>query len=276
MKRNSMRMGRMLCLVFVFCMLFSLCVTATDSYAVGEVLYHQNFDGIGNLRCTGIRMGTVSSESTKLKTDGEALRIDTYDDRRNYALLPEIPWTDDYTVEFTFSFQEVRARNGYLAFLLTCWGDEPSNITGLVFRANGTIDDFAPLSEDVKAAIAAGEEPIHVTIPVENGILYEVTVEVGDAVDTVKRSSLKRIPEGNRGFGIRNTSAAIQEVFVVNGTGYTAKTGDFAEASWSDDPTNQELTGSPDTGDSVGLAAAMTASLLGTLLAKRTKRNHRI
>ncbi len=276
MKRNSMRMGRMLCLVFVFCMLFSVCVTATDSYAVGEVLYHQSFDGIGSLRSTGIRMGTVSSDSTRLRTDGEALRIDTYDDRRNYALLPEIPWTDDYTVEFTFSFQDVRARNGYLAFLLTCWGDEPSNITGLVFRAGGTIDDFAPLSEEVQTAIAAGTEPIHVTIPVENGILYEVTVAVGDAEDTVKRSSLKRIPEGNRGFGIRNTSAAIEEIYVVNGTGYTAKTGDFAEASWSDDPANQELTGSPDTGDSAGFAVAMTASLIGTLLAKRTKKNHRI
>ncbi len=276
MRKNSMRMGRMLCLVFVFCMLFSLCAAATDTYTVGEVLYHQDFAGIGSLRSTGIREGTASSHSARLKTDGESLRIDTYDDRRNYALLPEIPWTDDYTVEFTFSFKDVRARNGYIAFLLTCWGDEPSNITGLVFRASGAIDDFEPLSEEVKNAIAAGTEPIHVTIPVENGILYEVTVEVGDVEDTVKRSSLKRIPEGNRGFGVRNTSAAIQEVFVVNGTGYTAKTGGFAEASWSDDPANQELTGSPDTGDSAGFAVVMTASLITALLAKRTKRNHRI
>ncbi len=275
MRNKAVRKGRTICLLLIFCMVFGLSAAAVP-VETGEVLYHQDFAGIGNLRCTGIRLGTDSSTSTRLKTDGDALLFTTYDDLRNYAILPTIPWTEDYTIEFTFRFEDVRARNGYLAFLLTCWGEEPSNITGLLIRANGSIDDFAPLSEEMKSIIQEGDTPIHVTIPVENGILYEVTVSAGEETDTVKRTSLKRIPEGNRGFGVRNTSAAVEEVFVVNGTGYTAKTGDFATASWSDDPANQALTGAPDTGEGVHLMTAMTVSLLGTLLVKRTRKVHKI
>ncbi len=262
------------CLVLIYGMILSIFATAVEPLPVGEVLYHQDFYGIGNLRSTGIQIGSASSDTTKVKTDGENLRILTYDDLRNYVLLPEMPWSEDYTIEFSFRFDDVRARNGYLAFLLTCWGEAPSNITGFVIRASGSIDEFAPLSEDVRNAIKAGEDEIHVTIPVENGILYEATVSVGDVSDTVKRASLKRIPEGNRGFGVRNTSATVSEIYVVNGVGYTAKTGDFAAASWSDDPENLVLTDAPDTGEPIGCVVGMTVGLVGVLMAKRTRKQH--
>ena len=246
---------RLFCLMIALFLVTVLGTTvAADFYRDGEVLYHQDFavlPPLSHAGVAGIRMGTNSSPEAYLWHINNAMHIVTRDDLRAYMLLPEIPWTESYTIEFTFCMSDIRSNRAYLAFLLTCWGDEPTNITALVIRANGTIDDFSPLSEEMTAILREGTEMIHVQIPIEDGILHEVTLTAGETSCTVQRESLKRISEGNRGFSVRNLTACIGEIYVVNGVGYTAKNGAFAEMSWSEDPTNLPLEESPSTGDAV-------------------------
>lgn len=246
-----------------------------DSYKPGEVLYRQDFADVSGkpIYKAGIRKGTNSSPNSVLLLDDDMLQIVTKDDLRTYAILPEMPWTDSYTIEFTFRFEDVRSSRGFLAFLLTSWGEEPSNITSLIIRANGTVDDFGPLSDEIVGAIQSGEEMIHVEIPIENGVLHEVTLKAGKAECTVERESLRRITEGNRGFGVRNLTACVGEVYVVNGTGYTAKTGALKDMSWSEDPANAELTEAPPTGDPVWVFVCPGICAGSLLWAKRTKKH---
>jgi len=262
--------------VMAVVMAFSIGIqAAADTYKNGEVLYHQDFASLSSMPAgaAGIRKGTASSPDSVLMLDEEALQIVTNDDLRTYALLPEMPWTDSYTIEFDFRFCNTLSSRGYLAFLLTCWGDEPSNVTSLVIRADGTIDDFGALSNEMVKKLKTQQETFHVEIPIENGILYEVTLTAGDTECTVKRESLKRVSEGSRGFCVRNTSAAIDEVFVVNGTGYTAKSGVFADASWSDDPSNIPIEEAPPTGDMLWLLLCPGVAAGGMHWAKRTKKH---
>ena len=271
-------MKKMVC-TWVFALILTILLGVSvfaNTYETGEVLYHQDFSvlpSVSSAKDAGICIGTNSSPDSYLWFDNSAMSIVTNDDLRTYVLLPEMPWTDSYTIEFTFRFDEVRSSRGYLAFLLTCWGEEPSNITSLVIRANGSIDDFDPLSNEIIEEIQNGSEMIHVSIPIENGVLHEVTLTAGNTACTVERESLKRITEGNRGFGVRNLTASVSEVYVVNGTGYSAKTGDFAKMSWSENPVNAELTEAPPTGDKVWILVCPGICAGSLLWAKRTKKH---
>ena len=264
------------CLLAIFLILSLAFSVSAGSYEVGEVLYHQDFGSLSlmHTEVTGIRKGTNSSPDSMLWLNNSALYMITNDDLRTYALLPEIPWTESYTIEFDFWLCDPLSTRGYLAFMLTCWGEEPSNITSLVIRADGTIDDFGTLSPEMTEILQKQQEMIHVEIPIENGILYEVTLSAGDTECTLQRESLRRIAEGGRGFCIRNTSAAIGEIYIVNGTGYTAKNGELAGSSWSDDPAHAVIDPAPPTGEPMGLVGITILTGAAAIWAKRTKRHH--
>ncbi|MBQ8401746.1 MAG: hypothetical protein IJX14_07450 [Clostridia bacterium] len=258
------------CLTF-FMFLFAVFATPVlGAWAVGEVLYHQDFADVSTASIAGIRKGTISSDNTVISVTEDALGIYSADDRRAYALLPEIDWTDSYTIEFSFRFTEALTAKGYLSCLLTCWGEEPSNITAAVFRVDGTIDDFGDPSAAMQKKIRDGET-IHVTIPIEDGILHTITLTSGNLSCSVQRDSLKRIAEGERGVGIRNASVEITEVYVVNGTGYSAKNGEYADRSWADDRSADSGGVCPPTGEKQGILWICILSGCLTVWAKRRK-----
>lgn len=246
-----------------FILLTMVSVTFAGEIPVGEVLYHQDFADVNAPYQAGVALGTATTGNAWIDVEDGALDFHTADDRRAYAILPDTPWSSSHTIEFTFRFTDISATNGYIAFLLTCWGDEPSNITAAVFRAGGTIDDFDDPDEKMQKKIQNGET-IHVQIPVENGLVHTIVLTAGDTTCTVQRDSILRIAEGQRGFGIRNASAAVDEVTIVNGTGYTAKTGTFATMSWSEsDLAKEAVDHAPPTGDSVCVYAMLFLSGAG-------------
>jgi len=262
---------RIPCILFFLLFLTIAAIQCLAIGKAGEVLYHQDFTDVSTASIAGIRKGTVSSENTTVVVTADALGMYSADDRRGYALLPEIQWTESHTIEFSFRFTEALTTKGYLSFLLTSWGDEPTNISAAVFRVNGTIDEFSDPSEAMQKKIQDGEL-IHVKIPVENGVVHAIELTSGNTVCTVQRDSLMRIAEGNRGFGIRNASAEITEVFVVSGTGYTAKTGTYAEQCWADDAVcSGDGEGCPPTGDVMGIVWAAGVSGSMAVWAKRRK-----
>lgn len=240
---------------------------------VGEVLYHQSFGDTDAPYKAGVRMGTATTGNAWIDVENDALDLHTADDRRAYVLLPDTTWTDSHTIEFSFHFTDVSASNGYLAFLLTCWGEEPSNISAAIFRANGTIDDFDDPDADIQKSIQSGET-VYVQIPVENGLVHSIILTAGDTTCTVQRDSILRIAEGQRGFGFRNASVAVDAITIVNGTGYTAKTGAFANMSWSDsDLAKETIDHAPPTGESAAIPMLLLCSVAGMAWAKRQKKH---
>lgn len=259
------------CILLLLLFLTIMAIPCLADGAAGEVLYHQDFSDVSTASIAGIRKGTVSSENMSVVVTEDALGLYSADDRRGYALLPEIPWTESHTIEFSFRFTESLTTKGYLSFLLTSWGEEPTNISAAVFRVNGTIDEFSDPSVAMQKKIRDGEL-IQVVIPVENGVVHSITLTSGKTTCTVQRDSLMRIADGNRGFGIRNASAEITEVYVVSGTGYTAKTGTYAEQCWADDACGSgDSAVSPPTGDGMYLAWISGVSGAVAVWAKRRK-----
>ena len=201
---------------------------------VGEVLYHQDFSVLSDLAKSGIVRGTSSSENSHLTCEGDALELNTFDNDRVYAILPATKTGDSYTIEFDFAFSEITSDNGYIGFLLTCRGTEPTNITALVIRANGTIDDFEEPDEPLKKAIHDGSE-IHVKIPIEKNVLHKIELTAGGTAYTLERKNVKVIDDGGTGFAVRNASVNVAEIYIVNGIGYTAKSGAYANESYASD-----------------------------------------
>ena len=258
-----------------------------SSPAVGEVLYHQDFSVLSDVGKSGIVRGTSSSEKAQFTCIGDALELNTFDNDRAYAILPGAVSADSYTIEFDFAFSEIRSENGYIGFLLTCRGTEPTNVTALVIRAGGTIDDFAEPEEALKKAIAGGEE-IHVKIPVDKSVLHKIELTAGDKTYTLERKSVKVLDDGGRGFVVRNASVKVGEIYLVNGIGYTAKSGTYAVSSYAaDEPVTQVATmqkpepaaepavtpvpeTAPDTGETiVPYAAALAVTAMGLFRWKR-------
>ncbi len=243
---------------------------------VGEVLYHQDFSVLADLEESGIVRGTSSSENSHFTCEGDALELDTYNSERVYALLPKIGTKDSYTVEFDFAFSEIERQNGYLGFILTSRGSEPTNVTSLNIRANGTIDDFSTPCDAIVKAIGEGKT-IRVKIPVEKNVLHEIELSVGDTVCVLERDSVKVLDQGGMGFIVRNASVDIDEIFVVHGTGYTEKTGTYATESYASDPppvsTLEEIVGvetSPETIDPiVPCAVTLAVSAMGLFRRKQ-------
>ena len=209
------------CILLTALVLFSVCFLCLNVPVLagdvknGEVLYHQDFSVLSEIEKSGIVRGTSSSES---------------------AILPAAAAVDSYTIEFDFSFAEIRSENGYVGFLLTCRGTEPTNVTALVIRADGTIDEFDEPDAVLKKAIADGGT-IHVKIPVEKDVLHKIELTADGKTYVLERENVKVLDDGGRGFVVRNASVRIGGIYLVNGVGYTKKTGTYACASYAADET---------------------------------------
>ncbi|MBE6617225.1 MAG: hypothetical protein E7627_04705 [Ruminococcaceae bacterium] len=224
-------------LIVLFAVVAILCTSVNAAYMdydQGYVLYHQDFAHISDFTKSGIKVGLLSTKDATYSCGGDSLAVKTDDGGRSYLIFPETDRGYTYTVEFSFRFTDVSHENGYLGYMLTCRGNEPNNITHLTFRANGSIDDFEPLPEEMAQAIAGGEE-VKVTIPVENGVLYHIIVEVGGTVHTAERNSMIVVGEGNMGLLFRYIGVEIPEIYVVNGVDYTEKIGNNVSDSYASD-----------------------------------------
>ncbi len=265
--------------------LFAVAVgAAEEEREVGEVLYHQDFGDLADLSESAIRLGTTSAPSTSVSCPGEYLEIHTYDSGRAYVLLPFVEMKADgsYTLEFSFCFENSRQDNAYLGAILTCRGEEPTNITPVLIRADGSVDDFSRPDEKISEAIRNGEV-VGVKIPMPSGVLHEMILTTSDGSScTIKRNNVQVISYDNMGFLVRNTDVRINEIFLVNGTGYENKTGPYAENSTEesvgDDPSAGGQNGehAPQTGDEAVLWTFVTVlSFIGfavvILPKKRTK-----
>ena len=272
---------RRLCMkkLFPIVLVFMLILSAAGVYAmdseklVGEVLYHQDFGDISDYSSGGIRLGTSSSENSLVRCEGDSLEVHTYDKGRVYVILPEAEKgdSDSYTIEFSFRFTDIHSENGFIAPILTCRGCEPANITSVTIRADGTVDEFSPLDDELKAAISSGRT-IHVKIPVKGGMMYKILFTADGKEYTAERNNLISVSKGNIGFTVRNTNVEVDEVYLVNGTDYSAKSGYYADNSFARDDApvaaancqqSAEIT-APPTGDNTMLIAVFAgAALIG-------------
>lgn len=251
-------------------------LSATDpfsSVSEGEVLFASRYADYASLRDTGVYFGTLSwSGASAALRDGEL--IVSTDDRKSYLLLPATDsWPDTYTVRYSFRFTDITAPNAYCAFLLTSWGDAPSNRTELTVRAAGSVDGFGACSDALAAAIADGQT-LTVTVPILHGMLHEVTLAAGDETQTLRLDRVRSIAEGNRGFALRSASVAVSSVEVFCGADISSPSGYFASHSFFAPP--EEATDdphSPPTGDGIFLfaAALLAASATGRALVRRRR-----
>ena len=246
---------------------------------IGEVLYHQDFSEESDLAESGIRVGTQSSENSMMGCTGDNLEIKTYDNGRVYAIFPDFEKESTYTVEFAFRFSEISVENGFISLILTCRGDEPTNISSIVIRANGELDGFDAPCEKIRTAIQNGEM-ISVQVPIRDNVLNEVIMTAGEASCIIERESVLVLSEGRMGLAVRNASVEVPEIYVVHGVDYEEKLGYFADYSYSEDAetvftetsagtdeTEPQPETSPDTGDSAVLL--LTAAAAGLCLVKR-------
>lgn len=226
-------MRRIALLLSVFLLLMSLFVcpgTAAEwneQMAAGEVLWHQSFADVSDYNKSGFTTGTSTAESATVAVKDDALQIRCMDGGRAYVILPAVKRGPSYTAEFTFRFTESGMENGSLSFLVNCRGEEPSNITAVVIRSTGTVDGFPDPEPAVADAIRKGRA-VTVEIPIEAGAFHRVKLTAGDVSCTLESSDLVMIAQESMGFAVRNYGAAITDVWIVNGCGYTEKTGDTA------------------------------------------------
>lgn len=247
---------------------------------VGRVLYRQSFSQLSTVSNAGIVKGTDGADGFELLLDGEALVVNTLTDRRAYTVFPtELP-SDDCTVEFSFSFERLDTSNAYIAIMLTCRGAEPDNITAVPIRANGTCEGFGTLDEDLVQNIASGER-VDVKIPIKNGDYYELNVTCGGVEDTLNRMSVGDVPKGQLGFAVRNASVKIYELAVMNGIGYSARSGKYSTGdTWSDNRpyrytvTDVDKAVAPQTSDEIFIlaAAAFVSASIAVPTLRRFKR----
>ena len=270
-----MRMRAIFCTVFcVILIAFSLTIPAFAGYTPGEVLYHQDFTRVSTASLAGIRGGSVNDEAAQIGVNEDGLVILPKGDKRTYAILPEIENTDTYTIDLTFRFLDVHAANGYFAFLLTCTGEKPSNVTAVRFRADGSIDDFGELNKEIVRHYKAGDA-IRAVIPVVDGVLHTVTVSCGGQSQTLERASLLRIPDGSRGFCVRNANVLIEDTAVLYGTDYEKPTGYYATHSYAEDDGARTDVLSPSTSDHHGIVCCMALFSATVLVWTRKRRVYR-
>lgn len=272
-----MRKFSLLLIVTILLSLVNITAANPDTQ-VGEVLYHQDFSEISNIAFSGIKVGTQSTESAVIECPGDDLSIRIYNKGRVYLILPHTERGDAYTVEFDFSFDSHESNNGYLSFMLNCRGEEPTNISGVVIRQNGTVDDFTTPDPALSSAITAGET-VHVTIPIENNALHEIVLSTGDNEYTLLRNSVLIIPSEGFGIEARNTNVNVREIYITNGVGYAEKSGYYAENSFATDENPVISEGdntAPNTSDDMPaivwvVGGSAVALLLFVLLGKKKK-----
>jgi len=271
-----------LVLLFVFC--------TPEIHASGEagnVLYHQDFSVVSSVAAAGVTAGTSNMEGSEVAIRDRMLAIRDHASYRVYAILPENPWSDAFTVEFTFCFterEEGYAKNGSFGVILSCTGEEPSLVKGFIIRVgDGSIMDLenpdkkiGELSEALKTKLKNGEA-ISVSVPVEEYKMRSITFTADDCTPhTVYRNANLQLTEGGqRGFVVRNAYVSVEEIWVVDGIGYTEKTGMYAQDSYVNDGGMEQidLPNAPDTGvyDWILLCAAAAAG--GVFIVCRKRRS---
>ena len=195
----------------------------TDDSPVGQILYRQDFSEISDYAKSGVKTGTSSAEDAQIAIENGELNVRTGTGRA-YTIFPDVKCNASYTIEFTFRFSVSGMENGSFGCMLTCRGDEPTNVTSLVIRGNGMIDDFI-VPDDLAKAIRSGLK-VSVQIPIEDGAFHRLLLTVGEDHYVLERSSVLMVSPDGWGFTFRNTSAAISEAEIVNGCDYTEKIGD--------------------------------------------------
>ncbi len=274
--------GIILPLVLVILMCGSV-FAMDDTVDVGEVLFHQDFSlvsksGGAGLDEYGLRFGSAGSTPEEMSLTDGSLSLKTGSGNRLYLLLCDTDKTDSFTGEFTFRFVEPESSRAYLAFMLTCRGEEPTNISSVVIRADGTVDDFSEPTREMKKAITSGEA-VSVKIPIESGVLSEMTLTAGEKSCTLKRSDVLLVSSGSNGFVMRNTGVELDEIYIVHGAHYAVKTGYYADNTYSaaveaeyHDVSEGTAELSPETGEgSVGIAV-LVSSFVGAKIVSRRKR----
>ena len=267
--------------LFLIVMILLSCVNisaADHSATSGEVLYHQDFSKISNIAFSGIKIGTQSTESAFIDCPGDDLSIRIYNKGRVYLILPQIERSANYTVEFDFSFTGHESNNGYIAFMLNCRGEEPTNISSVIIRNSGSVTDFAEPDPELSEAIASGKN-VHVAIPIDNNVLHKIVLTVGEDEYTLERDKVLVIPSEGFGFEARNTNVNVSEVLVVNGVDYAEKSGYYAEHSFATDENPVISEGNdtaPDTSDDISVivwvvGGSVVALVLVVLLGKKKK-----
>ncbi len=251
----------LLCMIAAAALCAVTVAAGKPTYDVGEVVYHQDFADVSLVPATGITKGTAGTDGAVFTVENGQFAIDTYDNGRVYAILPPSERTPSFTMEVTFAFDKDSADNGYLGIMLTCSGKEPGNISQVIFRAKGAVDDFGAVSDGLAADIRAGK-PVHVVIPVENGVVQKLTITAGEHTEELQRESIMVIGGGNKGFSARNAGVNIGEIYIVNGVDYTEKTGRYATESYANETTDKTTEIAPATGDieaAWALAVAVTS-----------------
>jgi len=181
-----------------------------------------------------MKRGELSTDNAYAGCINDTLDIRTYDNGRFYIILPSFEKKDSYTFDFTFSFDKDAADNGSLSVILTCRGNEPTNITSVVIRAIGSVDHFSELDDTLASAIRAGEK-IRVKIPIENNVLHKIIMETDGKVYEIDRDSIVLVNVGDMGFISRNAPVYIHDIYIVNGVGYETMLGKYATDSYATD-----------------------------------------
>ena len=233
--------------IFLLFVLYSCALWTGAAANAGEVLYHQDFSVISSASAAGVAAG-ANTDGGEVAVRDFALAVRGHDAYRVYAILPdsaELP--DTYTFETSFRFiprEEGAVANGYVSFLLSCTGEDLSDVLGFRIRANGDVEventhqqkeSLGVLSDALLEKMKAGET-IRVIIPVKNNNIRGITFIAGDESCKIHRNEdLALEPDRRMGFCVRNAYVSIEEVWVVNGVDYTEKTGIYAEDSYADD-----------------------------------------
>lgn len=227
--------GRLFCaLLLTLCLTISGAVRTCASGlepAVGEVLFAARYADYVSVADTGVWLGTSSWAGASLELAEKTLCVSSSSDQKTYLMLPaDFTCGNTYTISYTFCFTDVSARNGYCGFVLTSRGDAPSNRMELIFRADGTVDGYGE-AVGMAAAAAAGDA-ITVTVEVQHGFLIQCDVQCGAETTVFAMTHLEKVEEGGRGFVLRNASASLSSIEIVNGVDYPAKIGYYATHSY--------------------------------------------
>ncbi len=265
-----------LAIIFLTVSMYGSVSAAEIDADVGDVLFHQDFSaeigkGLGEY---GLRFGSAGSQPEEMALSDGKLYLKTGNSRL-YLLLADVDKADTFTGEFTFRFVEPENSNAYIAFMLTCRGDEPTNISSVVIRAGGTVDEFSEPTEKIKAAISSGET-VNVKIPIESGALSEMTLTSGGESCTLKRSDVLLVSSGSNGFIMRNTGVELDEIYIVHGAHYAVKTGYYADASYSAADAEREMNESsgefaPETGEDGAVLASVLLAVCAAFFGKRRR-----
>ncbi len=240
----------------------------------GEVLFAERYSDYTSLNETGLNFGTASWTGAVMGLDDGQLAVRASSDERTYVLFPESVFTDSYTIRLTFRFMGLYEANGCIGIILTSSGEAPVNRTEVLIHANGSCGEFGQLSTAFAAAMTAGST-VSVSIPVEHGMLHEMTLASDGMTETLRLTNVRAIASGGRGLTFRYASVAISSFEVINGTSFTSLSGVYATSSYKAPadftPRGVAAPYTPDLAVSIALSASVSAFGCVRLIRRKTR-----